>query len=459
MRISVTKMSLGNHKMMNTMKIHFIAIGGSIMHNLAIALSRNGHTVTGSDDVIYGISHDKLSAEGLLPAEFGWYPESITEDIDLIILGMHAKIDNPELLKAQELGIKIQSFPAFIASHSQEKRRIIVAGSHGKTTTTSMLMHILKAAKQDYDYLVGAQLADFDLMVQLSDAPLIVIEGDEYLSSAIDRRPKFVHYNPHITIITGIAWDHANVFPTADDYKLQFDTLLNALEDGASVYYDANDPELVDLVNQYAGRLSVTGYLGLDGVGSSVTKDGSEYTMNIFGQHNRKNMHAALLVARELGIEMEKGLQSMQSFQGAAMRQQVIKETSPRIYRDFGHAPSKVRATIEAVVENHRDARIGVLVELHSYSSMLADFIPQYAGVFDHVEAAAVCVDAHAFKIKKMPVLKSEEIQSAFASADCKVIFDKDDLQQLIEDWQQYDVLLLLSSGNLMGVEVVQLPN
>lgn len=436
------------------MRIHFIAIGGSIMHNLAIALSRNGHSVTGSDDVIYGISHDKLSEEGLLPSEFGWFPKTITNDIDLIILGMHAKIDNPELLAATELGIQIQSFPEFIASHSQDKQRVIVAGSHGKTTTTSMLMHILKKQKKDYDYLVGAQLADFDLMVQLSDAPLIVIEGDEYLSSAIDRRPKFVHYNPHITIITGIAWDHANVFPTADDYASQFDNLLSTLADGASVYYDANDPQLVDLVNQYADRLNVKGYLGLDGVGDIVASNGVEYQMHIFGRHNRKNMHAALLVTRELGIDIEDGLRSLQSFQGAAMRQQLIQESNPKIYRDFGHAPSKVRATIEAVVENHPGEKIGVIVELHSYSSMLADFIPQYAGVFDDVVAAAVCVDKHAFIIKGMPVLDPEEIKSAFASKDCNVIYDASSLRDLIDSWQQYDVLLLLSSGNLLGVEL-----
>lgn len=425
------------------------------MHNLAIALHRNGHQVSGSDDVIYGISHQKLTDAGILPEEFGWFADQITEEVELIILGMHAKDDNPELLRAQELGLSIQSFPEFIASHSQDKQRIVVAGSHGKTTTTSMLMHILKQQNKDYDYLVGAQLEDFDLMVQLSDAPMIVIEGDEYLSSAIDRRPKFIHYTPQITIITGIAWDHANVFPTADDYASQFDRLLDSLEDGAIVFYDANDPQLVDLVNQYADRLSITGYLGLAGLGAEVLQDGVSYPMNIFGQHNRKNMHAAILVARSLGISTEESLISMQSFKGAAMRQQVIQESNPRIYRDFGHAPSKVRATIEAVKENHPGESIAVVVELHSYSSMLADFIPQYAGVFEGIDKSAIAVDAHAFEIKKMPVLSQDQIQEAFASRECRVLLNEESLQSFIEDSRELDVMLLLSSGNLMGVEVV----
>lgn len=436
------------------MRIHFIAIGGSIMHNLAIALHRNGHHVTGSDDVIYGVSYDKLQKEGLLP-KFGWDEDNISTDIDLIILGMHAKSDNPELVKANQLGLAIQSFPEYIAAQSEEKTRIVIAGSHGKTTTTSMLMHILKCNGIDYDYLVGAQLEDFDLMVQLSDAPYIVIEGDEYLSSAIDRRPKFVHYTPQIVVITGIAWDHANVFPTEENYRAQFDELLKTLDDGTQVFYDANDMALVDLVNTYTDRLDVKGYIGLDGKGTTVSLDECSYPLQIFGHHNRKNMHAAVMVAKVLDIEIASSLESLQSFKGAAMRQQVIKEAKPRIYRDFGHAPSKVRATIEAVRENHNGQSIGVIVELHSYSSMLADFIPQYAGVFDGIERSAVCVDAHAFEIKKMPVLTTLEIQNAFDKDKCHVIYNQSDLQTLMQSWQDCDVLLLLSSGNLMGVELL----
>jgi len=436
------------------MRIHFIAVGGSIMHNLAIALHRAGNTVTGSDDVIYGISHAKLTKEGLLPDRFGWNETRITEDIDLIILGMHAKSDNPELIKAQSLGLEIQSFPEYIASKSADKTRIVVAGSHGKTTTTSMLMHVFQEEGLDFDYLVGAQLDGFDLMVRLSDAPYIVIEGDEYLSSAIDRRPKFVHYTPQIAIITGTAWDHANVFPTEAVYVDQFRLFLSSLVPGSTVCYDATDATLIDLAEAESDSLKVNGYVGLSGTSTQVDYDDNHYTMQVFGQHNRKNMHAAMLVARELGIGSHRFLSHMQSFKGAAMRQQIVKETNPRMYRDFGHAPSKVRATIEAVRENHPGETIGVIVELHSYSSMLADFIPQYDGVFDGVDVAAVCVDKHAFEIKKMPVLTERQIQDAFGSSDCKVIFDKKTLGHQLKSYQGLDVILLLSSGNLMGVEV-----
>ncbi len=425
------------------------------MHNLAIALHRNGHTVTGSDDVIYGISQRKLTQAGLLPDQLGWDQSRITDNIDLIILGMHAKADNPELIKGKELGIEIQSFPEYIANKSADKIRIVVAGSHGKTTTTSMLMHILRAEGIDFDYLVGAQLDGFDLMVKLSDAPYIVIEGDEYLSSAIDRRPKFVHYRPQIAIVTGTAWDHANVFPTQAIYTDQFREFLSSLAEDSTVCYDATDPNLIDLAATVDDSLIVKGYLGLRGSGTEVCHKSVSYEMQVFGEHNRKNMHAAMLVAEELGIDNHTTLTHMQSFKGAAMRQQVIKTESPRIYRDFGHAPSKVRATIDAVRENHPGQSIGVIVELHSYSSMLADFIPQYAGVFQSVDVAAVCVDKHAFEIKQMPVLTESQIQQAFDCSECQVIYDQESLMTQLEAYQSLDVVLLLSSGNLMGVDVV----
>jgi len=292
------------------------------------------------------------------------------------------------------------------------------------------------------------------LMVRLSDAPYIVIEGDEYLSSAIDRRPKFVHYEPQIAIITGTAWDHANVFPTEEVYKEQYSQFISSLEPGSKVFYDATDLALIDLAHDDTDTLDVNGYVGLTGEGTNVIHESNDYQLQIFGHHNRKNLHAAILVAKELGINHDKALTHMRSFKGAAMRQQIIQESSPRIYRDFGHAPSKVRATIEAVRENHPGQSLGVVVELHSYSSMLADFISLYAGVFDGVDRAAVCVDKHAFTIKKMPVLTQEQIQDAFRSTDCQVLFDSESLEAFVEDCLQLDVVLLLSSGNLMGVEV-----
>lgn len=423
------------------------------MHNLAIALHRQGHHVTGSDDVIYGISKTKLEKDGLMPSEFGWFPETIVDSIDTIILGMHAKADNPELLKAHELGLQICSFPEYVAAHTQDKTRIVVAGSHGKTTTTSMIMHVLQKQGISFDFLVGAQLAGFDLMVQLSDAPIVVIEGDEYLSSAIDSRPKFMHYNAHHTIITGVAWDHANVFPTDKIYKQQFHDLLASLDTESSVYFDTTDPDLLKIIAQSSHAKSI-GYLGMKGSGNEVNYKDKSYNMNVFGRHNRKNMHAALLVCRDLGISIEDGLSSLESFEGAAMRQDVIKASGPTVYRDFGHAPSKVRATIDAVIENHPNKRIGVLVELHTYSSMVGSFIVNYAGVFDQVQYCAICFDEAAYALKKVKVLADKAIKQAFEAPNAHMIKTKNQLLTEIQKIHDLDVLLFLSSGNFLGLDL-----
>ncbi len=436
-------------------RIHFIAIGGSIMHNLAIALHRQGHRVSGSDDVIYGISKLKLEDNNLFPDKLGWDVNRIDDSIDFIILGMHAKADNPELLKAKELDIIIYSFPEYVAKHAKDKIKVVVAGSHGKTTTTSMIMHVLKHSEYRFDYLVGAQLDGFDLMVQLSDAPIIIIEGDEYLSSAIDRRPKFLHYRADYNIITGVEWDHANVFPTASIYKTQFQQFINSLEENAQVYYDASDSDLLDIVTN-SNKPNTTGYLGLSGNRNTVEYQGIKYRMRVFGHHNRKNMHAALLVCRDLGIPIPQALTSLESFEGAAMRQDIIRSTNPTVYRDFGHAPSKVRATIEAVVENHPGQRIGVFVELHTYSSMVDTFIVNYAGVFDNVDFAAICFDQAAYAIKQVEVLSDEKILEAFKTKNAKVIKSKPTLISQLEQLEDLDVLLFLSSGNLLGIDLKQ---
>ena len=197
------------------MNVHLIAIGGSAMHNMAIAMHKKGFNVTGSDDEIFEPSKTRLAKLNLLPAKEGWDTNNIHKGIDAVILGMHARADNPELLKAQELGLKIYSYPEYIYEQTKDKTRIVIGGSHGKTSITAMILHVLNYHKVDCDYMVGAQLDGFDTMVKLTkEAKIAVIEGDEYLSSPIDRRPKFHLYKPNIAILSGIAWDHINVFPT-----------------------------------------------------------------------------------------------------------------------------------------------------------------------------------------------------------------------------------------------------
>ncbi len=434
------------------MNIHFIAIGGSIMHNLAIALHRSGHTVSGSDDKIYGVSKQKLSTEGLMPSELGWRPELISSDLDLVILGMHAKLDNPELVKAQQLGLTIQSFPEYVANQCVNKKRVAVGGSHGKTTTTSMIMHILKSRDVDFDYLVGAQLDDFDLMVRLTDAPIIVIEGDEYLSSPLDRRPKFFHFNADISVLTGIAWDHANVFPTEEVYRSQFEQYLETIRPDATVFYDANDMALVDVIAQSQNENNV-GYLGLSGSGNKINLEQNSYGMQVFGRHNRKNIHAAILVCDALGISYSDSLEALKSFKGAHMRQTLIRDSNPIVYRDFGHAPSKVRATIKAFTEKFPDKEISVVVELHTYSSMKDSFIDQYSGVFEQVAHAAVCYDEEAYRLKQVEPLSDNIILGAFKNSPT-LIKKATDLTRYLKSLANVDVIVVLSSGNLLGIEV-----
>ncbi len=443
------------------MRIHFIAIGGSIMHNLALALKNEGHRVTGSDDEIYDPARSRLKRGGILPSEMGWNPNRISNELDAIILGMHARQDNPELIRAAELNIRVYSFPEFVREQSADKTRVVVAGSHGKTSTTSMIMHVLKKMKRDFDYLVGAQLPDFELMVHLSDAPVIIIEGDEYLSSPIDRSPKFLHYKPHISAITGVAWDHMNVFPTLEIYHSQFDLYLESLPDGAVCFYYKKDDVLAKLARKYAEKLQLTPYVALahryTNNGAVVyDQEGGTHLMRVFGSHNFENMQAARLICSELGIEDHDFFASMESFKGASMRlQEIYASDTITVYRDFAHAPSKVRATVRAVRERYNKEPVTAIVELHTFSSLSKDFLPQYKGALDAADNRFVFYTPHTLKVKKLPAVSSEEICAAFGG-DVHVFTS---VEQLIEALPApfVGVHLWMSSGRFGEVDLLEI--
>lgn len=442
------------------MRIHIIAMGGAVMHNLSIALHLAGHQVTGSDDEIYNPAKDKLESYHLLPP-FGWHPDQIDASIDLVIVGMHAKKDNPELLKAIALNLKVVSYPEYIGLHAQNKKRIVVAGSHGKTSTTSMIMHILKACGVDYDYLVGAPLEGFDLMIKLSDAPLMIIEGDEYLSAPTDPKPKILHYHPQITIITGIAWDHINVFPTHEDYIHVFADYIQSLPSGAKVYHFGKDEELNHLVHKTPRRdISFSDYVAYP----HKIKDSTAYLLHaehefqiqVFGQHNFENIQAAIRVCSDLGIEETASLQALMSFKGAAKRlQPLFISPDTKIYLDFAHAPSKVKATVKAMRSQFPQFRLICLVELHTYSSLNKDFLPQYAHVLDEADEAIVFFNKHTLEIKRMPDLDIDFVKAAFAKTNLKVFTQNDQLEGYLDKIdKKRTVILFMSSGTFNGVNI-----
>ena len=426
------------------------------MHNLALAMKAQGHIVTGSDDEIYEPSRSRLDTAGILP-EPGWHPERISEDLDVVILGMHARKDNPELLKARELKLKVMSFPEFVASRSENKTRVVVAGSHGKTTTTSMVMHVLRTCGMQFDYLVGAQLPGFDLMVSLSEAPVIIIEGDEYLSSPIDRRPKFVHYRPHITAITGVAWDHMNVFPTLEGYNDQFRSYVASLDSEAKAYLYANDPVLKEIgSNKHAAAIDyydAVPHMNQDNGASVVMPDGREFPVRFYGLHNFENMGGALRICRDLGIKDDDFFKAMQSFQGAAFRMQVeYQDSETTVIRDFAHAPSKVRATTNAVRERYPEAHISAVVELHTYSSLNRDFMPHYRHALQSADQRIVYYDPHTLEIKRLPYVAPEFIAECFDD-DVVVVTNPADLVEIMTETKT-GVHLWMSSGRFGGIDI-----
>jgi UDP-N-acetylmuramate: L-alanyl-gamma-D-glutamyl-meso-diaminopimelate ligase len=439
---------------------HFIAIGGAVMHNLALALVQKGYRVTGSDDEIYEPSRTRLEKAGILPAAYGWFPEKITKNLDGIILGMHARIDNPELQKAQELGIPVYSFPEFIFNQSQHKKRVVIGGSHGKTSITSIILHVLKDQKVDFDYLVGAQIEGFDLMVRLSDAPIIIIEGDEYLTSPLDRRSKFFHYMHDIALVSGIAWDHYNVFPDFEGYKSLFSQFMEMTPVDGELIYCAAD----SLVKTAAENIQIEGKKTPYIAHPSLIESGKTFLktesglipIQIFGEHNLQNLQGAMNICKSLGIKPTAFYDSIQSFKGAAKRQEVILDTgSSTIYRDFAHAPSKLQATVRAVKTQFPERQLIAVQELHTYSSLNKAFLPNYANTMDAADLAIVYLNPHAVALKKLPLMDEATLREGFKRPDLKLFTDSAALKDylLSLDYSNSN-LLLMSSGNYDNMDL-----
>lgn len=438
------------------MNVHFIAIGGAIMHNLAICLKNMGHFVSGSDDVIFEPSKSNLEKNGLLPKRIGFYIDNINSNIDAVILGMHAKADNIELKKAQELGLKIYSFPEFIYEQSKNKKRVVVAGSHGKTTTTAMIMHVLKENKVEFDYLVGSSLAGFDLSVKITDAPLIILEGDEYLSSPIEMTSKFHFYKPDITMVTGIAWDHVNVFPTWESYVKTFDTYLKNLSENSTAIIYKNDATLQQLKDNCTCKVkeyATPNYEIKNGI-SYLKDNGNEYALEIFGKHNLENLEGARLVCNELGISNIDFYKAISTFKGTARRLEKIKLNNEIIaYRDFAHSPSKLEATINSVKEQYPNKKLIACMELHTYSSTDAQFLSEYKNTMLKADVAIVYMSAKAFEIKNKTKIEVETIHEAFNQKDIIVLRTPEELETKLATYKYPDnVLLLMSSGSFDGL-------
>lgn len=447
-------------------KIHFISIGGAAMHNLAIVLKNQGHEITGSDDEIYEPSKSYLKKNGILPAEIGWNTANIKPDLDCVILGMHARADNPELLKAQELGLKIYSYPEFIYSQSLDKQRIVIAGSHGKTTITSILMHVLKAVDKDFDYMVGARIEGFEIMARLSNAPIIIIEGDEYLSSPIDRIPKFLHYHPHIVLISGIAWDHINVFPNFDEYEKQFELLADTVPKSGMIIYDDTD-DLVSIIGAKERKdvkqkpYEVHPYKVVDGKAIIITKHYGEVPLEIFGEHNMKNLMGAKLILNELGVQDSEIYKAFAYFKGAAKRLELLgKNRDTIIYKDFAHAPSKVLATTKAVKELYPNRKLIACLELHTFSSLNANFLPEYEYTLSDADLQIVFYSPHTLQIKKMQPINGEDIRKYFGNDEMRVFTDTKILTDFLENQNWKDTnLLMMSSGTFGNLDFESLKN
>ncbi|MEM8847755.1 MAG: Mur ligase family protein [Bacteroidota bacterium] len=446
------------------MKIHFIAIGGSAMHNLALALADKGYEVTGSDDVIFEPSKSRLAEKGILPAEFGWFPDKIHTDLDAVILGMHAKSDNPELLRAQELGLSIFSYPEFLYEQSKDKTRVVIGGSHGKTTITSMILHVLQYCNIEVDFMVGAQLEGFDRMVHLTATnDFIVLEGDEYLSSPIDRRPKFHLYQPNIALLSGIAWDHINVFPTFEGYVEQFKIFVDGIVKGGSITYNVEDETLKEVVEASENTIrkfpyDTPMYRVVDGQTLLDTPEG-DMPIEIFGKHNLNNLAGAKWICQQMGVDEADFYEAIASFKGASKRMEKIAEKgSTVIFKDFAHSPSKVKATTNAVKEQYPSRKLLACLELHTYSSLNAEFLQEYQGALDRADEAVVFYSPDAVKIKGLAEVTESQIRDAFKNESLKVYTDPSAFQEFLFG-QSLDntALLLMSSGNYGGLDFEKL--
>jgi len=442
------------------MNVHFIAIGGAAMHNLALALHNKGYKVTGSDDTIFDPSKSRLEAKGLLPSPFGWFPEKINKNLDAIVLGMHAKADNPELLKAQELDLKIYSYPEFLYEQAKHKTRVVIGGSHGKTTITSMILHVMHYHDCDVDYMVGAQLEGFDVMVKLTeDNDFMVLEGDEYLSSPIDRRPKFHLYKPNIALLSGIAWDHINVFPTYENYVEQFSIFVDSIVNGGSINYNEEDPEVKRVVEASENPIRKIPYTTPEYVVENdetllETPEGA-LPIEVFGKHNLNNLAGAKWICQHMGIDEDDFYEAISTFKGASKRLEKIAESKNSVaYKDFAHSPSKVEATTKAVKEQYADRTLVACLELHTYSSLNAEFLKEYKGALDAADVAVVFYSPHAVEIKKLDTITHEQIADAFQRDDLIIYTNPTDFKDFLFA-QDFDgkALLLMSSGNYGGLD------
>ncbi|MBP9725556.1 MAG: peptidoglycan synthetase [Bacteroidia bacterium] len=447
------------------MNVHFISIGGAVMHNMALALRQKGYTVSGSDDEIFEPALSRLRNSGILPESIGWFPEKIHFGLDAIILGMHARKDNPELLKAQEIGLKIYSFPEYMYEQTRNKKRLVVGGSHGKTTTTAMMLHVLKQCGRKFDYLVGSQLEGFDTMVGLyEDSDIAVFEGDEYLTSPIDLRPKFHVYHADVAIVTGIAWDHINVFPTFEGYVEQFAIFMRQIPASGKLICFDEDPHLKQIVQHNTLDADVLWYNAPEykvenGITTIKTEQGW-IELKIFGKHNLQNMQAARLALNQIGISDEQFYNAIASFKGTAKRLELLdKNESTVVYRDFAHSPSKVTATVDAVKDQFPERKLVAVFELHTFSSLNKNFLSEYKGALDKADVKIVYFNPHTLELKRMEMLSDTLIKDHFG-ADVKVLNDSAQLEQMLRgmDWSNTN-LLLMSSGNFNNTNLNVLSN
>ncbi|MDA3780915.1 MAG: Mur ligase family protein [Bacteroidales bacterium] len=446
------------------MRIHFIAIGGSAMHNLAITLHKKGYIVSGSDDEIFEPSKARLLKYDLLPKNYGWNKDKISNKIDAVILGMHAKEDNPELIEARRIGLKIYSYPEYLYEQTKDKIRVVISGSHGKTTITSMVMHVLKYFNKNFDYMVGAQLKGFETMVKLTDnAPIAIFEGDEYLSSPIDRRPKFHLYKPNIALISGIAWDHINVFPTFDKYIEQFDIFIDKIEKGGTLIYFEGDKILKDIVENNKNIINKIAYLAH----SSTIIENKTYLLNyeknipllVFGTHNLQNISGAKLICNKLGISDKNFYQAISNFEGAAKRLQLLAENSnSKVFLDFAHSPSKLKATVDAVKNQYPNKKLLACIELHTFSSLNRNFLKHYKSTMDMADVSIVYYNPDTLIHKSLKPLSENFVKRAFNSSSIKIFTEKKLLKDFFVNLNENNfVLLLMSSGNYAGINIKEL--
>ncbi|WP_445452773.1 UDP-N-acetylmuramate--L-alanine ligase [Flavobacterium sp. 25HG05S-40] len=441
------------------MRTHFIAIGGAAMHNLALALHNKGYQVTGSDDAIFEPSKSRLEKKGLLPTEMGWFPEKITSDIQAVILGMHAKADNPELVKAQELGLKIYSYPEFLYEQSKNKTRVVIGGSHGKTTITSMILHVMHYHNIEVDYMVGAQLEGFDTMVHLThDNDFIVLEGDEYLSSPIDRRPKFHLYQPNIALLSGIAWDHINVFPTFDNYVEQFEIFVDQITKGGILVYNEEDETVKKVAEESTNTIrrlpyQTPSYTVQDGTTLLDTPEGP-MPIEVFGAHNLNNLAGAKWICQNMGVDEADFYEAIASFKGASKRLEKIAEGKGKVaYKDFAHSPSKVAATTKAVKAQYPDRKLVACLELHTYSSLNPEFLKEYEGALDAADVAVVFYSPDAVKIKQLEEITFDQIAQSFKRDDLVIYTNPAAFKEFLFGYDlNNSALLLMSSGNYGGL-------